>query len=191
MIENTTDYTKFFEVQNDKCSLPTWNELPDIEVYMDQVITLINKYIGGFAPDGDTLLTPSMINNYVKNDILPCPVKKRYSRTHLSRLIIICLLKPVLSITAIGTLIDFLLETRTEEEVLNFFCKHYKETFASTAESLSSYMQNESVSDDGAAEILSFAAMHAAVISSGSKFLSENALDKIHQLGDTKEDSKK
>ena len=65
MIENTTDYTKFFEVQNDKCSLPTWNELPDIEVYMDQVITLINKYIGGFAPDGDTLLTPSMINNYV------------------------------------------------------------------------------------------------------------------------------
>ena len=189
MIENTTDYTKFFEVQNDKCSLPTWNELPDIEVYMDQVITLINKYIGGFAPDGDTLLTPSMINNYVKNDILPCPVKKRYSRTHLSRLIIICLLKPVLSITAIGTLIDFLLETRTEEEVLNFFCKHYKETFASTTESLSSYTQNDSVSDNSATEILSFAAMHAAVISSGSKFLSENALGEIRRLGCTQEES--
>lgn len=191
MIENATDYAKFFEGQKGRCSLPTWNELPDIEVYMDQVITLINKYIGGFTPDGDTLLTPSMINNYVKNDILPCPVKKRYSRTHLSRLIIICLLKPVLSITAIGTLIDFLLETRTEEEVLNFFCKHYKETFASTAESLSSYMQNESVSDDGAAEILSFAAMHAAVISSGSKFLSENALAEICRLGNAQEDCEK
>lgn len=189
MVENTNDYTKFFETQNGKCNLPTWNELPDIDVYMDQVITLINKYIGGIAPYGDTLLTPSMINNYVKNGILPCPVKKRYSRTHLSRLIIICLLKPVLSITAIGTLIDFLLETRTEEEVLNFFCKHYKETFASTTESLSSYTQNESVSDNSATEILSFAAMHAAVIASGSKFLSENALGEIRRLGCTQEES--
>ena len=71
---------------------------------------------------------------------------------------------------------------------------HYgcgKTNLAATAESLSSYTQNASVSDSSAAEILSFAAMHAAVISSGSKFLSENALDKIHQLGDTKEDSKK
>lgn len=185
-----TDYKSFFEEQNGRCHLPLWNELPDIEVYMDQVITLINKYIGGFAPDGDALLTPSMINNYVKNGILPCPVKKRYSRTHLSRLIIICILKPVLSITAIGTLISFLLETRTEEEVLNFFCEHYKATFASTAESLSRYTQNTSASDNGAAEILSLAAMHAAAISSGSKFLAENALSEIRRLGGTQEETK-
>ena len=104
-----SDYEKFFEEQSNRCNLPTWDELPDIEVYMDQVITLINRYIGGMTPDGDTLITSSMINNYVKNGILPCPVKKRYSRTHLSRLIIICILKPVLPITAIGTLIDSLL----------------------------------------------------------------------------------
>ena len=184
------DYARFFEEQNGRCNLPTWNELPDIEIYMDQVITLINKYIGGFTPDGDTLLTPSMINNYVKNNILPCPVKKRYSRTHLSRLIIICLLKPVLSINAIGTLIEFLLQTRTEEEVLNFFCEHYKETFTSTAESLSRYTQNTSPSDNGASELLSLATMHAAITSSGSKFLAENALAEINRLGGTKKGDK-
>lgn len=190
MTEQITDYTKFFEEQNGRCSLPSWNELPNIEMYMDQVITLINRYIGGFAPDGDTLLTSSMINNYVKNGILPCPIKKRYSRTHLARLIIICLLKPVLSINAIGTLIDFLLRTRTEEEVLNFFCEHYEETFASTAESLSHYTQNTSASDNGAAEILSLAAMRGAVISSVSKFLAENALSEICRLDGSHNDTK-
>lgn len=190
MAKKTTNYVNFFEEQNGRCSLPAWKDLPDIEVYMDQVITLINRYIGGFAPDGDTLLTPSMINNYVKNGILPCPVKKRYSRIHLSRLIIICLLKPVLSINAIGMLIDFLLQTRTEEEVLNFFCEHYKATYASTAESLSHYTQNASASDDDAADILSLAAMHAAIISGGSKFLAENALAKICKLDESHKDTK-
>ena len=180
-----TDYEKFFEEQCSRCNLPTWDELPDIEVYMDQVITLINRYIGGMTPDGDTLITSSMINNYVKNGILPCPVKKRYSRTHLSRLIIICILKPVLSITAIGTLIDSLLKTRTEEEVLNFFCEHYKETFSATAKNLSRYTQNTAKSENEVMEILSLAAMQSAAISSGSKFLAESALSEICKATDT------
>ena len=152
---------------------------------MDQVITLINRYIGGMTPDGDTLITSSMINNYVKNGILPCPVKKRYSRTHLSRLIIICILKPVLSITAIGTLIDSLLKTRTEEEVLNFFCEHYKETFSATAKNLSRYTQNTAKSENDVMEILSLAAMQSAAISGGSKFLAESALSEICKATDT------
>ncbi len=185
-----TDYEKFFEEQCSRCNLPTWDELPDIEVYMDQVITLINRYIGGMTPDGDTLITSSMINNYVKNGILPCPVKKRYSRTHLSRLIIICILKPVLSITAIGTLIDSLLKTRTEEEVLNFFCEHYKETFSATAKNLSRYTQNTAQSENEIMEILSLAAMQSAAISSGSKFLAESALSEICKATDTEDDTK-
>lgn len=185
-----SDYEKFFEEQSNRCNLPTWDELPDIEVYMDQVITLINRYIGGMTPDGDTLITSSMINNYVKNGILPCPVKKRYSRTHLSRLIIICILKPVLPITAIGTLIDSLLKTRTEEEVLNFFCEHYKETFSDTAKNLSLYTQNTAQSENKIMEILSLAAMQSAAISSGSKFLAESALSEICKATDTGDDTK-
>ena len=82
--------------------LPRWNELPDIGLYMDQVITLINKYIERLSPCGDGTLTPSMINNYVKLGIIPCPVKKKYSRVQLSRLIMICVMKPVLPIQSIG-----------------------------------------------------------------------------------------
>ena len=56
--------------------LPSWKELPDLPLYMDQVITLIGKYLGEYtkALGTHTLLTPSMINNYVKQKIVKPPV---------------------------------------------------------------------------------------------------------------------
>ena len=76
--------------------LPRWNALPDIELYMDQVVAVMEKqlslYQENYAEDA-RLITPSIINNYVKLKIIPAPVKKRYSREHLAYLIIICILK--------------------------------------------------------------------------------------------------
>ena len=83
------DYKEFFERQKYECRLPRWDELPDIELYMDQVITLMGKYFGWLSPQDESVLTSSMINNYVKIGIIPAPIKKKYSRTHLFRLIII------------------------------------------------------------------------------------------------------
>ena len=60
-----------------------------------------------FERDGeDVLLTNSMINNYVKNGVLPHPEKKKYSRQHLAALMAICMLKQVLTIPDIATLLD-------------------------------------------------------------------------------------
>lgn len=66
--------------------LPRWDELPDIDLYLDQVLTLLDKYLGPFLPEnGGHALTASMINNYVKLRIVPAPVKKTLW-TRLTRL---------------------------------------------------------------------------------------------------------
>lgn len=104
-------------------SLPRWDELPDIELYMDQVMALMEKYVGNSADE--KLLTPAMVNNYVKMGIMPPPVKKRYSRVHLVHLIIICILKQVMPISIIRDLIKTSLSALPEEELLNLFGDYY------------------------------------------------------------------
>ncbi|MDD7464222.1 MAG: DUF1836 domain-containing protein, partial [Anaerococcus sp.] len=60
----------------------TWEDLPDYGLYSDQVVDFIDEKLISFFPE--TLsLSPSMINNYVKNKIIPKPVKKKYYREHL------------------------------------------------------------------------------------------------------------
>ena len=83
--------------------LPRYAELPSLELYMDQVIVLLNQYLRHFvfAASEEKLITPSMVNNYVKMRLLPAPVKKKYGRTHLAILIMICTLKQTLSISVI------------------------------------------------------------------------------------------
>ncbi|WP_321384203.1 DUF1836 domain-containing protein [uncultured Enterococcus sp.] len=82
--------------------LPRWHELPDIDLYMDQVITLVEKYLSPLiTTEKHTLLTSSMVNNYVKQGLIPSPKKKRYNQKHLAFLIAITLLKQVLTIPEI------------------------------------------------------------------------------------------
>ena len=82
--------------------LPRWEELPDIELYMDQVITLIERYLFPLVDhiDGDKNkgITSAMINNYVKLGMMPKPYKKRYERVHLAHMIVITVLKQVILI---------------------------------------------------------------------------------------------
>lgn len=86
-------------------NMPAWDELPEIPLYMDQVMLYLTDKLQFFERDSDSsLLTSSMINNYVKNDVLPHPEKKKYGKEHLSGLIAICMLKQVLSMQDIKTL---------------------------------------------------------------------------------------
>ena len=81
--------------------LPRWEELPDLDLYMDQVLSLIHRYLGREeSPDGK-VLTSSMVNNYVKMRLMPAPEKKKYSRVHLAYLIAICVLKTSLPMAAV------------------------------------------------------------------------------------------
>lgn len=81
-------------------------DLPDIDLYMDQVTTFMESRLSHSKryPD-DKILTKTMINNYAKNRVLPAPVKKKYSKDHLLMLTFIYYLKNVISINDIHTLL--------------------------------------------------------------------------------------
>ena len=90
--------------------IPRWNELPELDLYLDQVVTFIDKYLSSFITDKDEnndnkLITKTMINNYVKQKVLEPPIKKKYNRNNLACLIVICILKQVYSINDISKLI--------------------------------------------------------------------------------------
>lgn len=85
--------------------------IPNIDLYMDQVTTFMDSNLqNSKRRSQDKVLTKTMINNYAKNDLLPPPVKKKYSKDHILMLIFIYYLKNVLSINDIRTLLNPLSE---------------------------------------------------------------------------------
>ena len=99
-----------------------WTALPELELYMDQVITLINRGLDPMLADTDRTVTPSMINNYVKAEVLPRPLKKRYNREHLTLLSLICMLKSELSLQEIRDLFAVLTAEYPIETLYTDYC---------------------------------------------------------------------
>ena len=82
-------------------------DIPNIDLYMDQVTTFMEEQLAHSKRyQEDKILTKTMINNYAKNNLLPSPVKKRYSKEHLLVLIFIYYFKNILSINDIQTLLN-------------------------------------------------------------------------------------
>lgn len=103
--------------------LPRWDDLPDIDLYMDQVITLIENYLAIFNPTQDKkIITSSMVNNYVKLKLIPKPVKKRYTKKHLAYLIAISILKQIITISEVRDGIVYQASISGIREAYNLFC---------------------------------------------------------------------
>ncbi len=91
----------------DRISYVKASDIPNIDLYMDQVTTFMDKNFRKTTryPGDDKVMTKTMINNYAKNDLLPPPVRKKYSREHILILIFIYYYKGFLSISDIQTLL--------------------------------------------------------------------------------------
>ena len=88
-------------------SFKEYEQMPDIDLYMEQVIGYLDKQLYIFkTTSDDKQVTPSMINNYVKGEVLPSPISKKYNREHLAIIEEICTLKQVLSIADVKQIID-------------------------------------------------------------------------------------
>ncbi|MFC3931612.1 DUF1836 domain-containing protein [Streptococcus dentapri] len=87
-------------------SFPKWDELPEIDLYLDQVLLYVNQ-VAAFV-NADKGLTSSMINNYVKHGLVDKPIKKKYNRRQLARLIAITTFKPVFSIQEVSHVLSLL-----------------------------------------------------------------------------------
>lgn len=106
-----------------KHHMPRWDELPDIELYLDQVVNYLEKHLGIYvANKEEKIITKTMINNYVKQEIMPAPEKKKYGKTHLAYLIVICILKQVYSINDIKRLIELTIQNFEIRKAYNRFC---------------------------------------------------------------------
>ncbi|MBO0471419.1 DUF1836 domain-containing protein [Enterococcus sp. DIV0242_7C1] len=111
--------------------LPRWHELPEIDLYMDQVITLVERYLSPIIlKEKHTLLTSSMVNNYVKLGLIPAPQKKRYNQKHLAFLIAITLLKQVLTIPEIKQGILYQGSAVGIREAYDLFCDEQEAALA-------------------------------------------------------------
>lgn len=105
-MENFRILIKEWAEQSTELNNILWEDLPDIPLYMDQVITLLGEKLRFYELDPDSkLLTSSMINNYVKSGLIPHPEKKKYDKEQLASLIMICMLKAVLPIPEIKSLL--------------------------------------------------------------------------------------
>jgi len=98
--ENTINFELFH--------LPRWNELPALDLYMDQIITFIDSQVGPFfSSSGSVPITRSMVNNYVKAKIVDPPVNKKYPKLSVAMIIVVYILKNCFSTEEVGRLIRF------------------------------------------------------------------------------------
>lgn len=104
-----------------KQTIPYWHELPDLDLYLDQVLLYVNQTTNSSELLEQKSLTASMINNYVKHKQIEKPIKKKYQKQQVARLIALTILKNVFSIQEISQTVHLLLQTNSSETLYNHF----------------------------------------------------------------------
>lgn len=156
-----------------------WERLPELELYMDQVITLMNKQFSLFQWNEDRILTSSMINNYVKGGVLPRPEQKKYARGHLVMLQMICMLKSVLSLPEIGETMQGLHAEDQVQELYTDFSVRQGEALRGVAEKIHAM-------PDNSREALFHLAMELALEANACRTAAARILD-VLKTGESRE----
>ena len=104
-------------------SLPRYNDIPNVGLYLEQVVKYISEYL---EPLGSFSLTSSMVSNYVKKGLVKNPVKKQYDRDQVAFLFFIAVAKNVLSMEDIRLLFEMQQETYTPKRAYDYFCCEFE-----------------------------------------------------------------
>ena len=165
----------------DEYRLPAWEELPDIGLYMDQVVTLLTQYLDYMPPElkEEQVITPAAINNYVRKKIMPEPIKKKYYRRDIAYLIMVCTLKQCLSIPTLQAIIPAGLDEETLKQTYSSYVKRHrmactyfvKQVRIAAGGILDHELESEIATDD-TGDLISM----VAVISGFSRLLAEKLL---------------
>ena len=132
--------------------LTEWERLPDFDLYMDQVLTMMDRQLAFYGRNSDErLLTQAMVNNYTKDGLLPRASGKKYSRGHLALLSILCSLKPVLSISDLSVLLENARDDNEDRELYEYFLKAQKEAVSEVSEMLMPRVTEAAGTDSGVA----------------------------------------
>lgn len=109
---------------NKEFKLPRWNELPNVALYLDQVLSLLDSYLSGVLPGRKSVLTKTMVNNYVKQKIIPPPVNKKYEKRTVAALFLVACLKSTFAIPDIARLIAIAMNDRDMAVGYDAICDH-------------------------------------------------------------------
>ena len=132
-----------------------WDQLPDFALYMDQVLSYMDRQVIRF--DEDDGLTAAMVNNYTKSGLVPRAEGKKYNRDHLAYLTAICVLKHVMSTRDMDLLIKEELQgERTIPDSYAAFCGSLDKALTLTADEMEAQAPDQSLAD---------AAIHFALLS--------------------------
>ncbi|MCL1808865.1 MAG: DUF1836 domain-containing protein [Clostridiales bacterium] len=122
-----------------------WENIPDIDLYMDQVLNYMKRQHIGLG--SEEALTSSMVNNYMKKDLLPRARGKKYSRAHIAYLTSICLLKQILPVAETGFFLGKQTEKQSIEQFYEKYCGLLDESLNRLSEEIVEDMDEDAVLD--------------------------------------------
>ena len=102
--------------------LPRYDEIPSIDLYMDQLVGFLEDTLAPLYQPGEKIITRSMVNNYVKQGVLASAAGKKYTRSHIAYLIVICTLKQTFSIAEIDRLIRMQIASFDTRVAYDYYC---------------------------------------------------------------------
>lgn len=125
-----------------KYTFPRWDDLPDLDLYMDQVITYLTEQLKDTYYFNEKFVTSSMINNYVKTDIVEAPIKKHYTKHHVAYFMVVTIMKRAFSMQQISELIDIQSQMKTSSvpHAYDIFIARFEEALNSV------FLDNETTS---------------------------------------------
>lgn len=112
-----------------------WELIPDLGLYMDQVITFIERQCKSLYVEGERIFTPAMVNNYVKMGLVSRPAGKKYGRAQLAQLLMICVLKQAASAEGMKLLLTPL-QGEDIQSLYVHFCQLQADIFSALASEL-------------------------------------------------------
>ena len=148
-----------------------WEQLPDFALYMDQVLSYMDRQVIRF--DEDDGLTSAMVNNYTKSGLVPRAAGKKYNREHLAYLTAICVLKRVMSTRDMDLLIKQELHgERSVADGYAAFCESLDKALNITADEMELYLDESTLAD---------AAIHFALLSYAAGVASNRYVSMLRQ----------
>lgn len=174
---------KFQKVINElnDFNLPSWNEFPNIDLYMDQVFTYLDRELAPLKiNEEDKILTTSMINNYVKGNLIKSPDHKKYNKEHLNRLLIISSLKQILSISSIEELLNNH-NKKESEELYNIFTSEQKDALTKEVDAFDNFFKGLEEDEEKLKDAVSLYIIRLALHAEVQKILAGKLLNVFEQ----------
>lgn len=166
---------------------PRFNELPTIPLYKDQVISYVEEVLKPLNLNpNEKLLTPTMLNNYVKQRVVTPPVGRRYTERHLAYLIVVCLFKQVYSLTEICEMIQIQRDLYSTEQAYNYFCVELEKALQFVFSARESIEPNSATTVTFETEVL-----RSAVMSVAHKLFIQKYLQDKNKVASFKETNKR